>query len=84
MKEDIEKIIENEMYNINDSDLDNNDIDDINELVENENKKQQKELEKRKKIFDIFNKLDKMGIKLEYSDTMTTKELEKILERVQI
>lgn len=84
MKEDIEKIIENEMQNINDSDLDNNDIDDINELVENENKKQQKELEKRKKIFDIFNKLDKMGIKLEYSDTMTTKELEKILERVQI
>lgn len=84
MKEDIEKIIENEMYNINDSDLDNNDIDDINELVENENKKQQKELEKRKKIFEIFNKLNKMGIKLEYSDTMTTKELEKILERVQI
>lgn len=84
MKEDIEKIIENEMQNINSSNIDNNEIDDINELIENENKKQQKELEKRKKIFDIFNKLDKMGIKLEYSDTMTTKELEKILERVQI
>ena len=84
MKEDIEKIIENEMQNINSSNIDNNEIDDINELIENENKKQQKELEKRKKIFDIFNKLDKMGIKLEYSDTMTTEELERILERVQI
>lgn len=82
MKEELNSIIENELNNleINQSDITN----EIKELVEKQNDNQKKEIETRKKIFEIFEKLKKMNINIEYNDSMTTEELEKLLEGVQI
>ena len=87
MKEEIDNIIENELNNVEtniNNIQDESVMDDIKNLVEKQNESQKREVEYRKKIFDIFEKLKKMGIELEYNDTMTNEELERILERVQI
>ncbi len=87
MKEEIDNIIENELNNVEtniNNIQDESVMDDIKNLVEKQNESQKREVEYRKKIFDIFEKLKKMGIELEYNDSMTNEELERILERVQI
>ena len=87
MKEEIDNIIENELNNVETSIKDIQDdsvIEDIKNLVDKQNETQKKEVEQRKKILEIFEKLKRMGINLEYNDKMTNEELEKILERVQI
>ena len=87
MKEEIDNIIENELNNIETSIKDIQDdsvIEDIKNLVDKQNETQKKEVEQRRKILEIFEKLKRMGINLEYNDKMTNEELEKILERVQI
>ncbi len=87
MKKEIDSIIENELNNVktNINNIEDESVmEDIKELVNKQNENQKKEIEYRKKIFEIFEKLKKMGIELEYNDTMTNEELEKILERVHI
>ena len=87
MKEEIDNIIENELNNVETSIKDIQDdsvIEDIKNLVDKQNETQKKEVEQRRKILEIFEKLKRMGINLEYNDKMTNEELEKILERVQI
>ena len=85
MKEDFKSLIENEFDKIDTSKENTKELEnDIQELINNQNKHVQEEITYRRKLFDILEKIEKMGIKITYNDKMTTQELEKILKEVKL
>jgi hypothetical protein len=85
MKEDFKSLIENEFDKIDTSKENTKELEnDIQELINNQNKHVQEEIIYRRKLFDILEKIEKMGIKITYNDKMTTQELEKILKEVKL
>jgi len=85
MKEDFKNLIENEFDKIDTSKENTKELEnDIQELINNQNKHVQEEITYRRKLFDILEKIEKMGIKITYNDKMTTQELEKILKEVKL
>ena len=85
MKDELKDLIDQEFDKLNPSTEQKENIEkSIQEIIENQNKQVQEEATYRKKLFEILEKLEKMNIPIKYSDSMTTKELEKIIKEVNL
>ena len=79
--DDIKTLIEEQLNKIDSSDQEKDNIQEmINQIIKKENKKADKNIEYRRKLFEILEKLEKMNIKCKYNDKMTNEELEKIIK----
>lgn len=85
MKDELKDLINQEFDKLNPSTDQKENIEkSIQEIIENQNKQVQEEATYRKKLFEILEKLEKMNIPVKYSDSMTTKDLEKIIKEVNL
>ena len=85
MKDELKDLINQEFDKLNPSTDQKENIEkSIQEIIENQNKQVQEEATYRKKLFEILEKLEKMNIPVKYNDSMTTKELEKIIKEVNL
>jgi hypothetical protein len=85
MKDELKDLIDQEFDKLNPSTDQKENIEkSIQEIIENQNKQVQEEATYRKKLFEILEKLEKMNIPVKYNDSMTTKELEKIIKEVNL
>ncbi len=85
MKEDLRSLINQEFEKMNPSESDKVNLQEtINDIVKKSNEKARNNIEYRRKLFEVLEKLEKMNIKLDYNDKMTNEELEKIIKEVKI
>ena len=85
MKEDLRSLINQEFDKLNPSEKDKENLQAaINDMVRKSNENARNNIEYRRKLFEILEKLEKMNIKCNYNDKMTNEELEKIIKEVKI
>ena len=75
-EEEIKKIIQDEGSKI-DPTIDEETINKINEL-RNEN------IDYKKRLLSILDNLKDMGVEIEYSESMTTEELQKLVDKIKV
>ena len=85
MKDDLKALIESEFDKLNPSEEEKEDLQEvINKFVKESNETAKNNIDYRRKLFEILEKLEKMNIKCNYNDKMTNEELEKIIKEVKI